>query len=206
MRCCAQDPNARNCHGYRKFVKRSVLESPNNGYLAADTIVIRYTIELVVSTGGALTRQAGPAGPKLPIIEVCGRETPPFSEDHSFLEACSLKGCGFTGGPAPAMSRPVGAWAQGLGVLGLLCSASRQHVCSYLLSGLRGAGHQGPWVGEEPAKAAVRMWTVERDGLQAVPDTTYMADAGACTHARRCRRPRWAVSWQRCWTAATAPM
>jgi hypothetical protein len=69
----AQDPNARNCHGYRKFVKSSVLESPNNGYLAADTIVIRYTIELVVSTGGALTRQAGPAGPKLPIIEVrCG--------------------------------------------------------------------------------------------------------------------------------------
>ena len=24
--CARQDPNARNCHGYRKFVKRSILE------------------------------------------------------------------------------------------------------------------------------------------------------------------------------------
>lgn len=51
-----QDPNARNCHGYRKFVKRSVLENPANGYLKDDTIIIRYTIELVVSSGGALSR------------------------------------------------------------------------------------------------------------------------------------------------------
>ncbi len=29
--CARQDPNARNCHGYRKFVKRSVLENPANG-------------------------------------------------------------------------------------------------------------------------------------------------------------------------------
>ena len=65
-----QDPNARNCHGYRKFVKRSVLENLNNGYLVNDTIVIKYTIELVVSTGGALTRQAGPSAPKLPLIQV----------------------------------------------------------------------------------------------------------------------------------------
>ena len=65
-----QDPNARNCHGYRKFVKRSVLENLNNGYLVNDTIVIKYTIELVVSTGGALTRQAGPSTPKLPLIQV----------------------------------------------------------------------------------------------------------------------------------------
>lgn len=27
--CARQDPNARNCHGYRKFVKRSLLEDPN---------------------------------------------------------------------------------------------------------------------------------------------------------------------------------
>lgn len=67
---CTQDPNARNCHGYRKFVKRSVLESVNNGYLVNDTIVIKYTIELVVSTGGALTRQPGPSVPRLPLIEV----------------------------------------------------------------------------------------------------------------------------------------
>lgn len=53
--CARQDPNARNCHGYRKFVKRSVLENPQNGYLLNDTVVIRYTIELVVSSGGALS-------------------------------------------------------------------------------------------------------------------------------------------------------
>ena len=52
-----QDPNARNCHGYRKFVKRTVLESPESGYLVNDTIIIRYTIELVVSSGGALQKQ-----------------------------------------------------------------------------------------------------------------------------------------------------
>jgi speckle-type POZ protein len=55
--CARQDPNARNCHGYRKFVRRSVLEAPNNGYLVDDTIVIRYEIELVVTSGGALNRQ-----------------------------------------------------------------------------------------------------------------------------------------------------
>ena len=66
----AQDPNARNCHGYRKFVKRSVLENPNSGYLVADTIIIKYTIELVVSSGGALARAPGTAQPKLPTIQV----------------------------------------------------------------------------------------------------------------------------------------
>ena len=59
--CARQDPNARNCHGYRKFVKRSVLESPQNGYMANDTIVIRYTIELVVSSGGALSGHKAPS-------------------------------------------------------------------------------------------------------------------------------------------------
>ncbi|KXZ44695.1 hypothetical protein GPECTOR_63g23 [Gonium pectorale] len=54
--CARQDPNARNCHGYRKFVKRSLLEDPSKGYLQNDALVIRYTIELVVSSGGALTR------------------------------------------------------------------------------------------------------------------------------------------------------
>lgn len=55
--CARQDPNARNCHGYRKFVKKSILEDPGRGLLVDDTIVIRYQIELVVSTGGALSRQ-----------------------------------------------------------------------------------------------------------------------------------------------------
>ncbi len=65
-----QDPNARNCHGYRKFVKRSVLENPSSGYLVADTIIIKYTIELVVSSGGALARAPGVSLPKLPTIQV----------------------------------------------------------------------------------------------------------------------------------------
>lgn len=60
--CARQDPNARNCHGYRKFVKRSVLENPAAGYLVNDTLVIRYTIELVVSTGGALAKPNGRIG------------------------------------------------------------------------------------------------------------------------------------------------
>ena len=47
--CARQDPNARNCHGYRKFVKKSVLEDPARGFLVEDRIIIRYTIELVVS-------------------------------------------------------------------------------------------------------------------------------------------------------------
>jgi hypothetical protein len=47
--CARQDPNARNCHGYRKFVKKAVLEDPTRGFLLDDRIVIRYTIELVVS-------------------------------------------------------------------------------------------------------------------------------------------------------------
>ena len=55
--CARQDPNARNCHGYRKFVKKSILEDPGRGLLVNDTIVIRYQIELVVSTGGALSKQ-----------------------------------------------------------------------------------------------------------------------------------------------------
>lgn len=69
--CARQDPNARNCHGYRKFVKRNVLENQQQGYLVDDTIIIRYTIELVVSSGGALSRAAGsPAAPKAPTIQV----------------------------------------------------------------------------------------------------------------------------------------
>jgi speckle-type POZ protein len=58
--CARQDPNARNCHGYRKFVKRNILEDPARGYLRDDTIIIKYTIELVVTTGGALSRNQHP--------------------------------------------------------------------------------------------------------------------------------------------------
>lgn len=58
--CARQDPNARNCHGYRKFVKKSLLEDPARGLLVNDTIIIKYQIELVVSTGGALSRHTNP--------------------------------------------------------------------------------------------------------------------------------------------------
>eukprot|EP00879_Flechtneria_rotunda_P011184 GHRR01011682.1.p1 GENE.GHRR01011682.1~~GHRR01011682.1.p1 ORF type:complete len:514 (+),score=178.06 GHRR01011682.1:92-1633(+) len=63
--CARQDPNARNCHGYRKFVKRNILEDPARGFLVNDTIVIKYTIELVVSTGGALSRTVNPTKTEL---------------------------------------------------------------------------------------------------------------------------------------------
>lgn len=49
--CARQDPNARNCHGYRKFIKRAILEDPAKGYLVNDTLVIKYSIELVVTNG-----------------------------------------------------------------------------------------------------------------------------------------------------------
>ena len=54
--CARQDPQARNCHGYRKFVRRSVLEGSGTGYLLNDVVVIRYEIELVVTSGGALNK------------------------------------------------------------------------------------------------------------------------------------------------------
>ena len=56
--CARQDPQARNCHGYRKFVRRSVLEASGSGYLVDDVVVIRYEIELVVTNGGALNKNA----------------------------------------------------------------------------------------------------------------------------------------------------
>lgn len=68
--CARQDPNARNCHGYRKFVKRSILEDPSRGFLQNDTIIIKYTIELVVSSGGALSRGGGMVPSKAELIKV----------------------------------------------------------------------------------------------------------------------------------------
>ena len=56
--CARQDPTARNCHGYRKFVRRSVLEQQGSGYLVNDVVIIRYEIELVVTTGGALNKNS----------------------------------------------------------------------------------------------------------------------------------------------------
>lgn len=81
--CARQDPNARNCHGYRKFVRRSHLEDPTKGYLRDDTIIIRYSIELVVSSGGALSRatQGLSSKPPLPIIPI-----PPSSLGRDLLK------------------------------------------------------------------------------------------------------------------------
>eukprot|EP00210_Caulerpa_lentillifera_P001309 g1260.t1 len=58
--CARHDPNARNCHGYRKFIKRIILEDPAKGYLVNDTLVIKYSIELVVTNGGALNKCMSP--------------------------------------------------------------------------------------------------------------------------------------------------
>ena len=89
-----QDPNARNCHGYRKFVKRTVLENPSYGYLVNDTIVIRYTIELVISSGGALSRTPGAAAiPRPPAIQVL-----PLCCPHGISGSSSSSGlCADTG-------------------------------------------------------------------------------------------------------------
>lgn len=84
--CARQDPNARNCHGYRKFVKRSILEDPNRGFLVDDTLVIKYTIELVVSTGGALSRGGGSMQCRADLIRV-----PPSSLGHD-LEGLLISG------------------------------------------------------------------------------------------------------------------
>ncbi|QDZ23047.1 POZ domain-containing protein [Chloropicon primus] len=74
--CARQDPNARNCHGYRKFIKRNILENPDSGYLLNDTIKIKYKIELVVMSGGAFCRPDPEA--VLPTVEI---PEPRLSED-----------------------------------------------------------------------------------------------------------------------------
>jgi len=74
--CARQDPNARNCHGYRKFIKRSLLENPDSGYLLNDTIKIKYKIELVVMSGGAFCRSDQEVA--LPTVEI---PEPRLSED-----------------------------------------------------------------------------------------------------------------------------
>jgi speckle-type POZ protein len=78
--CARQDPNARNCHGYRKFIKRTLLENPESGYLLNDTIKIKYKIELVVMSGGAFCRNDEDAA--LPTVDI---PDPRLSEDMGIL-------------------------------------------------------------------------------------------------------------------------
>lgn len=78
--CARQDPNARNCHGYRKFIKRTLLENPESGYLLNDTIKIKYKIELVVMSGGAFCRNNEDAA--LPTVDI---PEPRLSEDMGIL-------------------------------------------------------------------------------------------------------------------------
>jgi speckle-type POZ protein len=40
------------------LLQRNILEDPARGFLVNDTIIIKYTIELVVSSGGALSRSS----------------------------------------------------------------------------------------------------------------------------------------------------
>lgn len=46
-------------------MQRSILEDPARGFLNNDTIIIKYTIELVVSSGGALSRSSNPTKAEL---------------------------------------------------------------------------------------------------------------------------------------------
>lgn len=108
--CARQDPNARNCHGYRKFVKRSVLESPQNGYMANDTIVIRYTIELVVSSGGALSGHKAPGNLAKPsVIQV--RQLP-----HRLSHTCYWQKVGVAGDDLACYSTPFPAHVQAVSI------------------------------------------------------------------------------------------
>ena len=50
--CAYHIPNSRCWHGYRKFVEQSVLENKAMGFLVQDKIVIKYRMEVVVTTLG----------------------------------------------------------------------------------------------------------------------------------------------------------
>jgi hypothetical protein len=53
-----QDPKALELHGYGKFIKRNELNKPAKRYIRNDTVLIRYSMELIVATGGVLQIQS----------------------------------------------------------------------------------------------------------------------------------------------------
>jgi len=79
--CARQDPNARNCHGYRKFIKRAILEDPAKGFLVDDTLIIKYSIDLVVTSGGALNKCLGTANTSGVRTELIRVPPPQLGED-----------------------------------------------------------------------------------------------------------------------------
>eukprot|EP00192_Tetraselmis_astigmatica_P017658 CAMPEP_0117674406 /NCGR_PEP_ID=MMETSP0804-20121206/15021_1 /TAXON_ID=1074897 /ORGANISM="Tetraselmis astigmatica, Strain CCMP880" /LENGTH=132 /DNA_ID=CAMNT_0005483273 /DNA_START=1036 /DNA_END=1434 /DNA_ORIENTATION=+ len=54
-----------------------MLENPDNGYLKDDTIIIRYAIELVVSSGGALSRNSHSLSSSGPAVSGSAITVPP---------------------------------------------------------------------------------------------------------------------------------
>jgi len=52
-----QETGALNWYGHRRFVKRSILNDPKNAFVKNDTVIIRYQVEMVISSGGALPEQ-----------------------------------------------------------------------------------------------------------------------------------------------------
>lgn len=56
-----------------------MLENPANGYLKDDTIIIRYAIELVVSSGGALSRNSSHLQSNTPAVSGSSITVPPPS-------------------------------------------------------------------------------------------------------------------------------
>jgi hypothetical protein len=50
--CAYHIPGSRCWHGYRKFVDHHVLERRDNGFLVNDKIMIKYRMEVVISTLG----------------------------------------------------------------------------------------------------------------------------------------------------------
>jgi hypothetical protein len=43
-----------NWYGHHRFVDRSIIDDPNNGFVKNDSIIIRYQMHVVVASGGSI--------------------------------------------------------------------------------------------------------------------------------------------------------
>lgn len=50
-----------NWYGYRRFVKRSIIDDTKSGFVKNDTLIIRYQMDVVISSGGSV--------PELPRVD-----------------------------------------------------------------------------------------------------------------------------------------
>lgn len=91
--------------------QRNILEDPARGFLMNDTIIIKYTIELVVTSGGALSRSSqGPS--KAELIKV---PPPSIGKDMAELFTSGGQQC-------RALQQESSAWQQGCQLAGHVCS------------------------------------------------------------------------------------